>query len=151
MEIVIKTILRQIINQCAGTQDIIMWSMWKKKWIKNGCVSFAFKYISFHLYTVTSLKWSINELISVIILRERSQISVLIFTSLQESYLGTYVTMVKFTIDTQSAAVLTYLCTMWFLLRASDWSSNVQHRKWRSLPFTRNCPVTSLPGCEVLI
>ena len=50
MEIVIKTILQQIITQCAGTQDIIkkirhMWSMWKKKLIENGCVSFEFKYI----------------------------------------------------------------------------------------------------------
>ena len=52
MEIVIKTILWQIITQCAGTQDMIkkislMWSMLMKKLIENGCVSFAFKYIIF--------------------------------------------------------------------------------------------------------
>ena len=32
-----------------------------------------------------------------------------------------------------------------FLLRASDWSSNVQRRKCRISPFTSNCPITSAP------
>ena len=47
--------------------------------------------------------------------------------------------------DTQMVAVLTYLCTMCFLLRASDLTSNVQRHKCRISPFTRNCPVTSAP------
>ena len=66
-------------------------------------------------------------------------------TYLQDNYLGTYVSMIKFMTDTQIVAVLTYLCTLCFLLRASDWSSNVQRRKCRILQFTRNCPVTSAP------
>ena len=66
-------------------------------------------------------------------------------TYLQDNYLGTYVSMNKFTTDAQMVAVLTYLCTLCFLLRASDWTSYVQRRKCRILPFTRNCPVTSAP------
>ena len=41
-------------------------------------------------------------------------------TYLQDNYLGTYVSMNKFVTDTQMVAVLTYLCTLCFLLRASD-------------------------------
>ena len=66
-------------------------------------------------------------------------------TYLQDNYLGTYVSMNKSITYTQMAAVLAYLCTLCFLLRASDWSSNVQRRKCRTLPFTRNSPVTSAP------
>ena len=66
-------------------------------------------------------------------------------TYLQDNYLGTYVSMNKFMTDTQMVAMLTYLCTLCFLLRASDRSSNVQRRKCRILPFTCNCPVTSAP------
>ena len=66
-------------------------------------------------------------------------------TYLQDNYLGTDVSMNKFTTDAQMVAVLTYLCTLCFLLRASDWTSYVQRRKCRILPFTRNCPVTSAP------
>ena len=41
-------------------------------------------------------------------------------TYLQDNYLGTYVSMNNFMTDTQMVAVLTYLCTLCFLLRASD-------------------------------
>ena len=41
-------------------------------------------------------------------------------TYLQDNYLRTYVSMNKFMTDTQMVAVLTYLCTLCFLLRASD-------------------------------
>ena len=41
-------------------------------------------------------------------------------TYLQDNYLGTYLSMNKFMTYTQMAAVLTYLCTLCFLLRASD-------------------------------
>ena len=41
-------------------------------------------------------------------------------TLLQDNYLGTYVSMYKVITDTQMVAVLTYLCTLCFLLRASD-------------------------------
>ena len=66
-------------------------------------------------------------------------------TYLQDNYLRTYMSMNEFMTDTQMVAVLTYLCTLCFRLRASDWTSNVQRRKCRILPFTRNCPVTSAP------
>ena len=66
-------------------------------------------------------------------------------TYLQDSYIGTYVSMNKFMTHTQMAAVFTYLCNLCFLLRASDLSSNVQRRKCRTLPFARKCPVTSAP------
>ena len=66
-------------------------------------------------------------------------------TYLQDNYLGTYVSMNNFMTDTQMIAVLTYLCTLCFLLRASDLPSNVQRHKCRTLSFTRNCPVTSAP------
>ena len=41
-------------------------------------------------------------------------------TYLQDNYLGPYVSMNKFMTDTQMIAVLTYLCTLCYLLRASD-------------------------------
>ena len=41
-------------------------------------------------------------------------------TYLQDNYLGTYVSTNNFMTDTQMIAVLTYLCTLCFLLRASD-------------------------------
>ena len=41
-------------------------------------------------------------------------------TYLQDNNLGTYVSMNKFMTDTQMIAVLTYLCVLCFLLRASD-------------------------------
>ena len=41
-------------------------------------------------------------------------------TYLQDNYLGTSVSMNKLMTDTQIAAVLTYLSTKCFLLRASD-------------------------------
>ena len=102
-------------------------------------------YISFQLYKVITLKRSINWLISVIIFKRTTTNISFIITYLQDNYLGTYKSMNKFMTDTQMAAVLTYLCTLCFLLRASDWSSNVQRRKCRTLPFTRNCPITSAP------
>ena len=104
-----------------------------------------FCYISFQLYKVITLKRSINGLISVInFKRTMTNISFNI-TYLQDNYLGTYVSMNKVMTDTQMVAVLTYLCTLCFLLRASDWTSNVQRRQCRILPFTRNCSVTSAP------
>ena len=102
-------------------------------------------YISFQLYKVIALKRSINGLISVIIFKRTMTNISFNITYLQDNYLGTYMSMNKFMTDTQMAAVLTYLCTLCFLLRASDWFSNVQRRKCRTLPFTRNCPVTSAP------
>ena len=64
-------------------------------------------------------KQSINGLISVTIFkRARTNISFNI-TYLQDNYLGTYVSIYKFMTDTQMVAVLTYLCTMCFLLRES--------------------------------
>ena len=41
-------------------------------------------------------------------------------TYLQDNYLGTYVSMNEFMTDTQMVAVLTYLCTLCFRLRAYD-------------------------------
>ena len=41
-------------------------------------------------------------------------------TYLQDNYLGTSLSMNKFTTDTLMAAVLTYLCTMCLLLNASN-------------------------------
>ena len=41
-------------------------------------------------------------------------------TCLQDNYLVTYVSMNKVMTDTQLLAVLTYLCTLCFLLRAND-------------------------------
>ena len=41
-------------------------------------------------------------------------------TFLQDNYLGTYVSMDDFMTDTQMIAVLTYLITLCFFLRASD-------------------------------
>ena len=102
-------------------------------------------YISFQLYKVITLKRSINGLISVIIFKRTMTNICFYITYLQDNYLGTYVSMNKFMTDTQMAAVLTYLCTLCFLLRASDWISNVQCRKCRTSPFARNCPVTSAP------
>ena len=102
-------------------------------------------YISFQLFKVITLKRSINGLISVIIFKRTMTNISLIITYLQDSYLGTYVSMISFMTDTQMFAVLTYLCTLCFLLRASDWSSNVQRRKCRTLSFTRYCPVNSAP------
>ena len=92
-----------------------------------------------------TLKRSINGLISVIIFKRTMSYISFNFTYLQDNYLGTYVSMNTFMTGTQMVAVLTYLCTLCFLLRASDWSFNVQRRKCRTLPFTRNCPVTSAP------
>ena len=77
-------------------------------------------YISFQLYKVITLKRSINGLISVIIFKRTMAIISFNITYLQDNYLGTYVSMNKFITDTQMVAVLTYLCTLCFLLRASD-------------------------------
>ena len=41
-------------------------------------------------------------------------------TYIQDNHMGTYVSMNNFMADTQMIAVLTYLCTLCFLLRASD-------------------------------
>ena len=41
-------------------------------------------------------------------------------TYLQDNYLGTFVSMIKFMTDTKLVVVLTSLCTLCFLLRASD-------------------------------
>ena len=106
---------------------------------------FLLCYVSFHLYTVITLKRSINGLISVIIFKRMMTNISFNITNLQDNYLCTKVSMNKSMTDTQMPAVLTYLCTMCFLLRTSDWSSNVQRRKRPTLPFTRNCPVTSTP------
>ena len=92
-----------------------------------------------------TLKQSINGLISVIIFKRTMTNISFNITFLQDNYLGTYVSMDDFMTDTQMIAVLTYLITLCFLLRASDWSSNIQRRKCRTLPFTRNFPVTSAP------
>ena len=94
---------------------------------------------------MTTLKRSTNGLISVIIFKRTMTIISFNITYLQDNYLGTYVSLNNFMTDTQIIAVLTYLCALYFLLRASDWSSNVQRRRCRTVPFTRNCPVTSTP------
>ena len=92
-----------------------------------------------------ALKRNINGLISVIIFK-RTMINISFnITNLQDNYLATYVSINISMTYTQTAAVLTYLCTLCVLLRASDWSSNVQRRKCHTLPFTRNCLVTSAP------
>ena len=86
------------------------------------------------------MDWSVP-----LFLRERWQISVLILPIYRIIiWVLTWVWINPVT-DTQLVAVLTYLCTLCFFLRASDWSSNVQCRKCRTLPYTRNCPVTSAP------
>ena len=77
-------------------------------------------YISFQLYKVITLKRSINGLINVIYSKRTMTNISFNITYLQGSYLGISVSMNKFMTDTQMAAVLTYLCTMCFLLRASD-------------------------------
>ena len=77
-----------------------------------------------------SIDWSVS-----LFLRERCQISVLILP-IYRIIICTYVSINSYMTDTQMIAVLTYLCTLCFLFRASDWSSNVQRRK---------CPVTSTP------
>ena len=102
-------------------------------------------FISFQLYKVITLNRRINGLIGVIILKTTMTNITFNITYLQDNYLGTYASMNKFVTDTKMVAVLTYLCTLCFLLRASDCSSNVQRRKYRTLPYTRNCPVTSAP------
>ena len=102
-------------------------------------------YISFQLYKVIILKRSINGLISVITFKRTMTNISFDITYLQDNYLGTYVSMNTFMTDTQMVAVLTYLCTLCFRLRASDWTSNVQRCKCRILPFTRNCLVTFAP------
>ena len=90
-----------------------------------------------------TLKESINGLISVIIFKSSMTNISFNITFLQDNYLGTCVSMNDFMTDTQMIAVLTYLCTLCFLLRASDWSSYIQRRKCRTLPVTRNFMVTS--------
>ena len=69
-------------------------------------------------------------------------------TNLQGSYLGISVSMNKFMTDTQMAAVLTYLCTMCFLLRASVTDPPMyivaSAVLCRSLAIVRSLP---LPGC----
>ena len=63
---------------------------------------------------------SINVLISVIIYKRTMTNISFNITYLQVNYLGTDVSVNKFMTDTQMVAVLTYLCTLCFLLRASD-------------------------------
>ena len=77
-------------------------------------------YISFQLYKVITLKRTINGLISIINSNITMTIISFNITYLQDNYLGTYVSMNKFMTDTQLVAVLTCLCTLCFLLRASD-------------------------------
>ena len=77
-------------------------------------------YISFQLYKVITLKRSINGLINVIYSKRTMTNISFNITYLQGSYLGISVSINKFMTDTQMAAVLTYLCTMCFLLIASD-------------------------------
>ena len=77
-------------------------------------------YISFQLYKAITLKRSIHGLISVIIFKRAMTNISFNITYLRDNYLGTYVSMDKFLTDTQMVAVLTYLCTLCFLLRASD-------------------------------
>ena len=67
-----------------------------------------------------TLKQSINGLISVIIFKRMMTNISFNITFLQDNYLGTYVSMDDFMTDTQMIAVLTYLITLCFLLRASD-------------------------------
>ena len=112
---------------------------------KNNIQTLLLCCISCQLYTVISLKRSMNGLISVIIFKKTIPNISFYVTKLQDNYLGTNVSMSKSMKNTPMAAVLTYLCTMSFLLRASDYSANVQRRKCHDLPFTRNCPVTSAP------
>ena len=87
-------------------------------------------YAIFHSnFTVITLKRSINGLIGVIIFKRTMTNISFNITYLQDNYLGTYVSMNLFMTDTQMFAVLTYLCTLCFLLRASDLSFNVQRHK----------------------
>ena len=95
-------------------------------------------YFPFQLYKVITLKRSINGLISVIIFKRTMTNISFNIAYLQDKYLGYYVSMNSFMTEKQMIAVLTYLCTLRFLLRASDWFSNVQRRKCRTLPFIRN-------------
>ena len=77
-------------------------------------------YISFQLYKVITLKRSIDVLNSVIIFKSTITNNKFNITYLQDSYLGTYVSMNSFMTDTQMIVALTYLCILCFLLRASD-------------------------------
>ena len=122
----------------------MIWN-WRRDKNKKNVQTLLLCYISFQLYKVITLKRSINGLISVIILkRTLSNISLILPIYRIIIWVLTRVRINSWP-DTQIVAVLTYLCTLCFLLRASDWSSNVQRRKCRTLSFTRNCPVTSAP------
>ena len=68
-------------------------------------------------------------------------------TNVQANYLGTYTSKSKIRRTTLMAAVLTYYLLTCFLLTASDWSSNVQHRKCRSIANVRPLP---LPYCDLV-
>ena len=48
--------------------------MWKKKWIENGCISFAFKYILSVFQQALDIKIGTNELQSVMSLPGRGSI-----------------------------------------------------------------------------
>ena len=77
-------------------------------------------FISFQLYKVITLNRRINGLISVIIFKRTMTNISFNITCLQDNYQGTYVSMNKFVTDTQMVAALTCLCTLCFLLSASD-------------------------------
>ena len=66
-------------------------------------------------------------------------------TKAQDNKLGTYTSKSKIQKSKLIIAVLTYLPTTCFPFRASDRSSNAQHRKCRYFPYNRNCPVISAP------
>ena len=61
----------------------------------------------------------ISGLISVISFKRTIKNISYNITNLQDNYLGTYVSMGKVMSNMPMAAVLTYLCTLSFLLRAS--------------------------------
>ena len=84
----------------------------------------------------TLMDWSVS-----LFSRERSQIPVEILP-IHRIIIWVLIS-VRIKTNMQIAAVLTYLYTSCFRLRASDWSSNIHHRKCRYLPFNRNCPVSS--------